>query len=128
MSKIGEKLGNMIDGHISIGNLTIYGDNAMHFGVTYWTKKYGYICFRLPLFCGVSDKLKYGKSCHLFWRPLYFYISRTATPWAAVFFIGRKHSPTDWALARVRKAAFGWNYHSDDEYKHKRLNEINNIL
>jgi hypothetical protein len=27
-----------LGGHISIGNLTIYGHNAMHWGITYWTR------------------------------------------------------------------------------------------
>ena len=70
-----------LSGHISIGNLTIYGRNAMHWGVTLYTKKYGYICFRLPFRC-------FGK-----WWPLYFYCSPNATPLAATFMIGRKNSP-----------------------------------
>jgi hypothetical protein len=126
--KIRNKIADAIDGHKHFKNLTVYGDNAMHFGCTYWTKKFGYICFRLPLPCGIADKLRYGKGNRLHWRPLYFYISRNATPWAAVFMIGKKHNRTDWVLARVRKAAFGWKYNSDDEYQHERLYQINNIL
>lgn len=36
-------------GHFSIGSLTVYGRNAMHWGVQLHTKKYGYICFRLTV-------------------------------------------------------------------------------
>lgn len=126
--KIRTKIANSLENHISFKNLTIYGDNAMHFGCTYWTKKFGYICFRLPIPCGISDRLRYGKTEHLYWRPLYFYISRNATPWAAVFMLGKKHSKRDWALARLRKVVFGWNYNSDNEDQHEKLRELNNIL
>jgi hypothetical protein len=87
MKKLLKRFAKMIEGHFSIGNLTIFGDNAMHFGCHFWTKKYGYICWRLPLPCGISDKILYGDK--LYWKPLYFYISRNATPWAAVFMLGK---------------------------------------
>ena len=85
-------------GHIIIGKLTIYGRNAMHWGVTLYTKKYGYICFRLPFTC-------FGK-----WYPLYFYCSPNATPWAATFMIGEKLDRDDWALSRIRKLCLGHNF------------------
>jgi hypothetical protein len=98
-----------LGGHISIGNLTIYGHNAMHWGITYWTKKYGYICFRLPFTC-------FGK-----WWPLYLYFSPNATPWAATFMIGKKHDSHDWSLAKVRRQRFGHNFSTtknrDELYK-----------
>ena len=125
--KIGKFLNRIIGGHINIGErLTIYGDNAMHFGVNYWTKKYGYICFRLPIFCGIVDYFLYGY--RPYWRPLYFYVSPNATPWAATFMLGRKHARDDWALARVRKAKLGHNFSTSDEYQYKVLREINNML
>jgi len=113
------------DGHFTIGRLTVFGDNAMHFGCTFWTEKYGYLCWRLPIVCGLSGKIKYGDKLH--WRPMYFYISRNATPWAAVFMLGRKHSPDDWAVARVRKRHFGWGYDSSDGHHVARLHAINNL-
>lgn len=103
--KLFEKI---MSGHISIGRLTVYGRNAMHWGVQIWTKKYGYICFRLPLTC-------YGK-----WWPLYLYFSPNATPWAATFMLGKKHSRDDWALARIRRLCLGHNFdvHGwNDEYE-----------
>lgn len=89
----------MFDGHINIGKrLTIYGDNAMHWGVTFWTKKFGYICFRLPF-----------RSCGKWW-PLYFYCSPNATPWAATFMLGRRANPEDWVKSRIRMSCFGHNF------------------
>jgi hypothetical protein len=73
---IGRLLDKVIGGHFSIGPLTVYGRNAMHFGVTISTRRWGYVCFRLPLFC-------FGR-----WWPLYFYCSPNATPWAATYIVG----------------------------------------
>ena len=119
------RLATAIEGHFSIGNLTVFGDNAMHFGCHFWTKTYGYICWRLPFPVGIADKIIYGDKIH--WAPLYFYISRNATPWAAVYMLGRKHSPGNWAVAKVRKRYFGWNYDSENEYHHRILMKINNL-
>lgn len=91
-----------LSGHISIGNLTVYGRNAMHWGVTLYTKKYGYICFRLPFRC-------FGK-----WWPLYFYLSPNGTPWAATFMLGRKAHPEDWVKSRIRYSCLGHNFKVND--------------
>lgn len=64
-------------GHVSIGPVTIYGANAMHWAIN--VRAFGtYICFhpRTRTFGGL-------------WRS-YFYISPNATPWAATFKLGRK--------------------------------------
>lgn len=92
---------DFMSGHISIGRLTVYGRNAMRWGVNYHTKKYGYVCFRLPLPC-------YGR-----WWPLYFYISPNGTPWAATFMLGRKAHRDDWMLSRIRRACLGLNFDVD---------------
>ena len=97
-------INNFLTGHISIGRVVIYGRNAMHWGVTIYTKKYGYICFRLPFTC-------FGK-----WWSLYYYLSPNATPWAATYMLGRKHDHRDWALSRIRFNKFGHNFNSDDNY------------
>lgn len=68
---------NFMGGHVRIGKITIYGENAMHWAVNVRTKRWGYVCFRLPFRC-------FGK-----WWPLYFYCSPNGTPWAATFKIGR---------------------------------------
>lgn len=63
-------------GHINFGPVTIYGRNAMHFAVNIRTRRWGFVCFRLPLFC-------FGK-----WWPLYWYCSPDATPHRATFRLG----------------------------------------
>jgi hypothetical protein len=64
-----------LGGHINIFNITIFGRNAMHWGVDIRFKT-GYLCFRLPLFC-------FGK-----WWPLYIRFSPDATPVRAIWQYG----------------------------------------
>lgn len=89
---------DFLSGHINIGKLTIYGRNAMHWGCTLYTKKYGYICWRLPFTCN-------GR-----WWPLYLYFSPNATPWAATFMLGKKEDRDDWVRSRIRYTCFGHNF------------------
>lgn len=108
--------------HISIGNLTIYGRNAMHWGCTLYTKKYGYICWRLPF-----------KSCGN-WHPLYLYFSPNGTPWASTFMLCRKLDLDDWVRSRIRYTCFGHNFdvHGwNEEYQMENyhiLRAINNMI
>lgn len=88
---------DFMSGHIKIKDLTAYGRNSMHWGITLYTKKYGFICFRLPLRC-------FGK-----WWPLYFYCSPNATPWAATFMIGN-NKDDDWTKSRIRYKCLGHNF------------------
>jgi hypothetical protein len=105
---------DFMSGHIVIGkNIVIYGRNAMHWGVTIYTKKYGYICFRLPLFC-------YGK-----WYPLYLYFSPNATPWASTFMLGKKHNRDHYYLSYYRRKILGHNF--DDEKHYHILCKINGV-
>lgn len=99
---------DFLSGHIRIGKLTIYGRNAMHWGCTLYTKKYGYICWRLPLHC-------YRK-----WWPLYLYFSPDATPQKSTFMLGKKHDKDEWLRARVRGEVLGHNFNVDkynDEFE-----------
>lgn len=73
-------------GHLSIGPLTIYGENAMHWAVNIRCQR-GYLCFRLPLRC-------FG-----YWWPLYCYFSPDATP----------HSATWWGWGNPRPTPTGGN-------------------
>ena len=113
---------DFMSGHISISNLTIYGRNAMHWGCTFYTKKYGYICWRLPL-------PYHGK-----WMPLYLYFSPNATPWAATFMLGKKHDKDNWVRSRIRYTCFGHNFdvHGwNEEYQMENyhiLRGINNMV
>lgn len=64
---------NFMGGHITIfGIITIFGENAMHWGVTIKIRK-KYLCFRLPFRCFGS------------WWPLYLYISPDGTPASATW-------------------------------------------
>lgn len=90
---------NFFSGHISIGRLTVYGENAMHWGVTFWTRRLGYICFRLPLRC-------FGG-----WWPLYFYLSPNATPWASTFYRGPNRSEK--RMAPIRRERYGHNFDAE---------------
>ncbi|HZK70125.1 MAG TPA: hypothetical protein VFD03_01215 [Clostridia bacterium] len=109
-----------LSGHIKLGRLTLYGRNAMNWGCNIYTKKYGYICFRLPLTC-------FGK-----WHPLYLYFSPNGTPWASTFMIGKKHDTGDYALSRVRKYILGHNFFYDSENdingNYERLQRINRSI
>ncbi len=62
---------NWLGGHVTLGPVTIYGANAMHWGVIVLTSHRGYFCFRLPFRC-------FGH-----WWPLYCYLSPDATPQGA---------------------------------------------
>lgn len=99
-------------GHLSVGRITVYGANAMHWGVNVWTRRWGYVCFRLPLPC-------YGK-----WWPLYLYVSPNATPWAATFILGGDYG-SDHELAPVRRKLFGHNFNV--EANRMELYKINNV-
>ena len=68
---------NFLGGHINIGPITIFGENAMHWAVNIRIKR-SYVCFRLPFPC-------FGK-----WWPLYFYVSPNATPNKALFWLWGK--------------------------------------
>lgn len=63
-------------GHISIGRLTIYGYNAMHVAINFYTKRWGWICFH-------PTWKVFGS-----WWPWYFYVSRDGTPYSATYKIG----------------------------------------
>jgi hypothetical protein len=69
---------NFLGGHLNIGPVTIYGENAMHWAVNI-RSRWGYICFRLPF-------RSMGR-----WWPLYFYVSPDATPGRATFIIPKSY-------------------------------------
>ena len=66
---------NFLGGHMTIGPVTIFGENAMHLAINIKTNRFGYICFRLPFRC-------FGR-----WWPLYYYCSPNATPQDSTFCI-----------------------------------------
>lgn len=92
-------------GHISIGNLTIFGSNAMNWAVNISTKKWGYICFTLP----VASRFRRDRNGKLYFD-WYFYLSPNATPWACTFYRGRNKEEV--IRAQIRKLNFGHNFDS----------------
>ncbi len=69
---------NFLGGHVRIGRLVIYGENAMHWSVEIATMN-GYWVFRLPFKC-------YGS-----WWSLFCYWSPNGTPSnAAIWLWGKK--------------------------------------
>lgn len=106
---------NFMGGHINIGNITIYGANAMCWAVNISTKKYGYICFSLPSIR--RKKYKYDN---------YFYLSPNATPWACTYYLGS--NKYEKVRAQIRKIKFGHNYNSFDEKISKELRKINDFI
>lgn len=61
-------LDRYLGGHFTLGPLTWYGRNAMHWAVNISTR-WGYLCLRPPFRC-------FGR-----WWPVYAYLSANATPW-----------------------------------------------
>jgi hypothetical protein len=94
---------NFMSGHISIGSLSIFGENAMHWAIELHTKKYGYICFTPPLKC-------FGKyqGCHLYFSP-------NGTPWAATYYksLWKENNKDEEIRAKIRKLNFGHNFSTD---------------
>lgn len=86
-----------LGGHITFGNVTIYGFNAMHVAIQIWTKKWGYICFHPPMW-------------FYRWWSWYFYLSPNATPWASTFAIGPGISKENKEGAKERFLKYGHNF------------------
>jgi len=105
---------NHFSGHWYIGkSITVYGENAMQWSVNIKTKRFGYICFRLPFRC-------FGG-----FPPLYLYLSPNGTPWASTYSVGgRDTSETVRAKSRFEK--FGHNFDVDANYE--QLRKINDQL
>lgn len=95
---------NFLGGHKTIGPVTIYGENAMHWAVNIKTRRWGYVCFRLPFRC-------FGR-----WWPLYFYCSPDATPGSSTVAVGPRFSKTEKLMARIRRHLFGHNFRYGDDF------------
>lgn len=104
---IWESIERKIDGHVNIGPLTLFGANAMHWGGYVHTRRWGFVCFRLPLPC-------FGR----FW-PLYLYCSPNATPWASTWYrsTSRCEMRENHKKADERRASLGHNFSVDRNYK-----------
>lgn len=105
-------------GNITIGPVTIYGSNAMNWVVNIRTKKYGVICFTLPVLARIH--FRGTKYWYFDW---YYYCSPNGTPWASTYYVGHS-SERRQIEALQRKLLFGHNWDTSD----KEMYEINNII
>lgn len=111
---------NFMGGHTNIGPVTIFGANAMNWAVNIRTKKWGYICFTLPVLARFRRRANTGK-LYFDW---YFYLSPNGTPWAATFYIGT--ISTYKRNAKVRLKIFGHGF--DSNKKRDELYKLNQML
>jgi hypothetical protein len=91
---------NFMGGHISIGPVTIFGANAMRWSVNIRTRRWGYICFTLPVLARYITRRDGSR-----WWEWYFYLSPNGTPWAATFYRGSDRREI--IRAAIRKLNFG---------------------
>lgn len=97
---------NFMGGHISIGPITIFGANAMRWAVNIKTKRWGYVCFTLP----VAARYLTNSRGQKYWQ-WYFYLSPNGTPWASTFYRGNDKNEV--IRAQVRRLNFGHGFNSD---------------
>jgi len=85
---------------MKIWRLTIYPLRcAMHGAAQFWTKRWGFVCFKPPTYA-------FGK-----WWPAYLYTSPNATPWASTFRLGG--SSLDRRSAAMRRLLWGHNFDTE---------------
>lgn len=104
-------------GHLSIGRVTIFGANAMRWTVQIRTKRWGYICFTLPVTARYMTRRDGSK-----WWQWYFYLSPNGTPWASTYYRGCDYEEK--IRAQVRYLNFGHGFNVDKHYDE--LRALNN--
>lgn len=83
--------------------ITVYPlESAMHGAIEIWTKRYGYICFKLPTYV-------WGR-----WWPWYFYVSPNATPWGATLIVGPAYTASEKRMATIRRVLWGHGYDTEN--------------
>lgn len=98
-------LSRYVGGHISIGPVTVFGYNTMHWAINIRTIRWGIVCFRPSMITPFGD-----------WWRWYFYVSPNGTPWAATFAIGPGLDRSDKFMSHVRRYCFGHNFDTDGEF------------
>lgn len=94
-------LNRLLENHITVGPLTVYGANAMH-----WAAE-----LRLPLgltLCAHPTTRTFGGR----W-PWYAYLSTNGTPWGALWAVGPGVDNVDKRRAEVRREVLHRLVHSD---------------
>lgn len=110
-----------ITGTLRLGPVVIYGKNIMDWSATIKTKRWGYICFTLPVLArfkketkitpkGYSGSIKFLRG---YWFQWYFFLSPNTTPWAATFYRGNDKKEV--IRAQIRKYNFGHNFNPNLE-------------
>jgi len=107
---------NFMGGHISFCGITIFGANAMRWAVNIKTKRWGYLCFTLPVLARWTERRDGSK----YWQ-WYIYLSPNGTPWASTFYKGSNKEEE--IRAKIRKYNFGHGFNTD-EFK-KELQALN---
>lgn len=95
---------NFARGHVSLfsGKLIIHGANAMNWAVKFKTRKFGWICFTLPVIARLRSK-----------DGLYLYFSPDGTRSSSTFYIGKdKFQKKRTKLIREK---LGHNWDTNDE-------------
>lgn len=89
--------------------VTISGANAMWFTVQFHTRRWGWVCFRLPT-----------------WHPIFrwkLYVSPNGTPGTSTFAIGPGMPKDEKRRAYIRRKMLGHNFRVDD-YDYRSILEI----
>ena len=106
-----------LSGHFSFDlfghRITFFGFNAMWLTLQFHTRRWGYVCFRLPSW---HPKMR--------WK---LYCSPNGTPTVATFAIGPGVSKQDKRRAKMRAAVLDHNYRVDD-FEYRDLIEIEDML
>lgn len=87
-------------GHATLGPVTIFGNNAMHYTIEVTTRRWGYLCIRPPVY-------SLGR-----WHPWHVFASPNGTPWAATFMAGPRFTQDERRDARYRRRKYGHNFDS----------------
>lgn len=101
-------------GHWSIGNFTIYGANAMDWVINFPTKKYGWVCFTLPVLARWK-KLQNSNKKIFRWH---LYCSPDGTPSSATYYIGNDKEDNLKIRCLLRKKLLGHNWNTNDTTKY----------
>lgn len=105
-------------GHFSIGRLTFFGANAMHWSMIIYGTRWGVIHIDLPTLNRIIGKKSW---C--------VYASPNSTPWACTWYIGNR-DPKEKIRAKIRKHHFGHNCKMvAGQYKEgSELYELNQVM
>jgi hypothetical protein len=109
---------NFMGGHISFGPITIFGANAMNWVMEIRIKKYGVLCFTLPVIARWR-KNRYDGKKYFQWH---IYLSPNCTPWACTFYRGNNKNEV--IRAQIRRLNFGHGF--NPWLKSDELHALNN--